>query len=430
MRTLTRRGLLAGAAALALARRARAADVDVVVVGAGAAGLAAAKRLRRAGRSVTVLEARDRIGGRVHTDLSLGHPFEAGAQFIHWADRNPWTRIARELGVPMETSAWGSPPRVYRDGRPLPEAERQRRREAFGKVWSALSPPASGDASFLAALPEDTPELREAAAGVTRFVLGEEPDRVSIADYDQLWGGRDAVPAGGYGALVARYGADVPVRLNTPVARIRWDGGVAVETGQGTLTARAAIVTVPVGVLRAEGIRFDPPLPGTFREALEGLGMGALTRIAVTLDRNRVGPVDDTDLYDVVGERTTSFELFPSDRPLAIAILGGDHARAVCEAGEAEAVAFARERLAALLGERMRAAVTGGRLAGWWSDPHSRGSYSVARPGHAAARAALRAPVGPLRFAGEASAGGGAMTVGGATLEGERAAEEVLGVLR
>ena len=158
--------------------------------------------------------------------------------------------------------------------------------------------------------------------------------------------------------------------------------------------------------------------------------MGALTRIAVTLDRDRVGPVDDTDLYDVVGDRTTSFELFPSDRPLAIAILGGDHARAVCEAGEAEAVAFARERLAALLGERMRAAVTGGRLAGWWSDPHSRGSYSVARPGHAAARAALRAPVGPLRFAGEASAGGGAMTVGGATLEGERTAEEVLGVLR
>src|SRR3954470_18852890 len=98
----TRRSFIAGCASLVAFGRARAGDVDVAIVGAGAAGLAAAKRIAAAGRSFVVLEARSRIGGRVFTDTSLGAPFDAGAEFIHWAERNPWKRIAEELGVPVE----------------------------------------------------------------------------------------------------------------------------------------------------------------------------------------------------------------------------------------------------------------------------------------------------------------------------------------
>jgi monoamine oxidase len=429
----SRRGFLAGVASLAMAGRVRAAgDVDVAVVGAGAAGLAAARLLRQAGRSFVVLEARGRIGGRAFTDDSLGVPFDAGAQYIHWAERNPWKRIADEQGVALQEDEWGDPPLVYVNGVRLSEAERARRRGGFNRIWSALSSGAAADQSFADAVRDAPAEVVAAAGGVTQFSLGEDPERVSIADYQELWSGDDYLVPSGYGALVARYGANVPVQLQTPATAIGWSGGgVEVETPRGTLRAGAVIVTVPVGVLKAGGIRFPPELPEPMQTALDGLGMGAYTKIALRLDRARVGRLDATDYFELLdGGRATSFEFWPFGRDLVLALLGGDHGRRICEAGEPAAVDFVTERLAAMLGGRIRGAVLGGRLAGWWTDPYARGSYSVARPGHLAARLALRQPVAErVWFAGEATAGGGAMTVGGATLEGERAAREVLKTL-
>lgn len=426
---ISRRGFLAGAASLCGAGRALAAsDVDVAVVGAGAAGLAAAKELRKAGRSFVVLEARPRIGGRAYTDESLGAPFDAGAQYIHWGERNPWKRIAEELKVPLVEDRPDGVPVVFASGVRMPEDERARRRGAFAQIWQALEGGAAADRSFAEAVKGAAPEIVGAAGGITQFALGEDPERVSVADYDQLWAGDDYLVPSGYGALVARWGADVPVRLSTPVSALRWDGaGVALETSTGTLRAGAAIVTVPVGVLKAGGIRFSPDLPASLQDALDGLGMGAYTKLALRLDRSRLGPLEATDYIELVDGGAVSFEFWPFGRDLCLVMLGGDHARRLCEAGERAAIDFATERLAGLVGGGVRAAVTGGRLAAWWTDPFARGSYSVARPGRVAARQALRQPIGGKVFlAGEASAGGGAMTVGGATLEGQRVARAVL----
>ncbi|HEX2266379.1 MAG TPA: FAD-dependent oxidoreductase, partial [Solirubrobacterales bacterium] len=346
---------MTGAASLAVVPRARAAsEIDVAVVGAGAAGLAAARLLRRAGRSFVVLEARARIGGRAHTDTSLGAPFDAGAQYIHWAERNPWKGIADELGVPLQEDGWSEPPLVYVDGVKLSETERARRRGGFNRIWSALSLGTAADQSFADVVRDAPPEVVAAAGGVTQFSLGEDPERVSIADYQELWSGDDYLVPDGYGALVARYGADVPVRLETPVTAIRWNGGGAeVETPAGTVRASAAIVTAPVGVLKTGGIRFSPNLPGHIEDALDGLGMGAYTKIALRLDRARVGPLQTTDYFEVLdGGRATSFEFWPFGRDLVLAILGGDHGRRLCEAGESAAVDFVAERLASMLGSR------------------------------------------------------------------------------
>jgi monoamine oxidase len=425
----SRRSFLGGGAAFFVAgRTSGAADIDVAVVGAGAAGLAAAKALKKAGRSFVVLEARDRIGGRAFTDDSLGVLFDAGAQYIHWADRNPWKKIAEKLKVPLEEDDFGQMPLVFANGVRMPDEERARRRSGFSRIWRALEAGASADRSFAEAVKDAPPEIVAAAGGITQFSLGEEPENVSIADYEQLWSGDDYLVPSGYGALVARHGADVPVRLSTPVDAIRLaDRGVELETPKGTLRAGAAIVTVPIGVLKAGAIRFSPELPAALTDALEGLGMGAYTKIALKLDRERVGALEATDLIEVVDGGAVSFEFWPFGRDLAVVLLGGDHARKLCEAGERAAIDFAVERLAGMLGGRIRQAVTGGRLAAWWTDPYARGSYSVARPGRVAAREALRQPVdGRIFFAGEATAGGGAMTVGGATLDGERVARAVL----
>lgn len=425
---ITRRGLLTGAASVPFVRRASAANTDVIIVGAGAAGIAAAKILRQAGLSVEVLEARPRIGGRAHTDRILDAYFDAGAHYIHWAERNPWRQIALDLNVALIVESSGGF-RVFRNGVPLPETERRRRRAAYRDLEDLLEATGSVDTSFAVAVEGKTPEIAAAADGITLFALGEEPERVSVQDYDQLWSGDDFIPLGGYGAVVARYGADIPVRLNTPVTRLRWgEGRVEAETPQGTLSARVAIVTVPVGVLQAESLRFDPGLPPEILKALDGLHMGALTKIALRIDRSQFGTVDATDLTDIdPSGAVTSFEFWPDGQDIVLAYFGGDHARNLCAAGENAAVDYAVERLATMVGGRIREALLGGRLAGWWNDPYSCGSYSIVTPGHLAARQALRIPVGErVWLAGEASAGGGAMTVGGASLEGERAAREVV----
>ena len=423
---ITRRATLGFLAALPAT--VRAASGPVAIVGAGAAGLAAAEAFRRAGRAFILLEARDRIGGRAHTDRSLGAEarFDAGAQYIHWAERNPWAAIARQEGARFnDQDGWART--LFIDGRPATEAERASRRAGFAGLDAILAPKGA-DMSLADEAKLAGPEAEAATSGLSRLSLGEDPGRVSAADYDRLWSGTD-LWVDGYGDLVATHFAHLPVRLNCPILGIDWSGaGVRLRTASGTLDAAAVLVTVPVGVLKEGGIAFTPALPSPTQAALDGLSMGAYSKVALRLDPERIDPKAVGDAVSVARDGPTIyFEMGPFGRPVAVANLGGDLSRDLCRAGEKAAVALATERLAAILGANASGAVTGGRLAGWWTDPYARGSYSIAAPDHADARDALRAPVAErVYFAGEALAGGGAMTVGGATLDGERAARDIL----
>ncbi len=268
-RTQTRRAILAGAVSTAalvgMPRRLFAADVDVLIVGAGAAGLSAARELQRLGRSFTLIEARSRIGGRAFTDASLGAPFDAGAEIIHFAQSNPWTEIAQQLRVPLDQGGgrfggW----QVYSGGRALGPLERQRRWSAFRAMEAAQARVAASgrDMSLAEAVADLDPDLREIARSGLILVLGEDGERISVLDNQSLWSGPDYTTEAGYGALVAAYGDGVPVSLGVQASVIRWgDGGVEAQTSAGTVRARAAIVTVSVGVLKSGAIRFEPELP-------------------------------------------------------------------------------------------------------------------------------------------------------------------------
>jgi monoamine oxidase len=436
----SRRALLAGGLATValpgMASRLFAADADVLIVGAGAAGLSAAHELTRLGISFRMVEARDRIGGRAFTDTSLGAGFDAGAEIVHFADRNPWVGIARDLGVSLEGSGWRMGGwQVHANGQPLGMNERGRRWQAFREMEARMERvAASGRDMSLAEAVADLPtESREIARSGLLLVLGEDGERISVLDNQSLWSGPDLTTASGYGALVEAYGKALPVSLSTPVSAINWgSGGIAAVTPRGTITARAAIVTVPVGVLKAGSIHFTPDLPSGHQAALDGIGMGALTKIAVRIDGERFGLSDSSTLMEATRpEAMTMIELFPNGKPLAVAICGGDVARDLGKAGEAAAVSHVTDLLAGMLGASVRGAVKAGRLASWWHDPLARGSYSVCRPGRSAARAALAEPVAArLWFAGEATGGGGAMTVGGATLSAWQAARACAASLR
>ena len=433
---VSRRTLLAASATLALPRALMAQgavfDTDVVVIGAGAAGLAAARQLQQLGQRFVVIEARNRIGGRVFTDASLGARYDAGAFYIHWAERNPWREEALRLGVEAidENTLPRGAYRFFENGVP---AERGGNRRAYWNGLADLFDTETGpvpDVSFVERV-SDQPEMQRGVFGMARMSLGEEAERVSALDYARLWSGDDLILPQGYGALVERFGAGLPVRLATPVRRISWGGqGVRVETDAGALSARAAIVTVSAGVLAADSIRFDPALPALTQSGIAGIGMGALTKVGLSFGRERFGLPPNSNLWDARGPRAGfNFECFPFDRDIVIAYFGGDHAREVVRLGEAGALALLLDSFAAMVGEDARKAFVGGRMHGWCDDPFAMGCYSHARPGHADARARLAQPVaGKLYFAGEATAAGpdgsfgAAMTAGGAYLAGQAAA--------
>jgi monoamine oxidase len=275
---------------------------------------------------------------------------------------------------------------------------------------------------------EALPGAAGGAAAIARMALGDEPENISALDYARLWSGDDLVMADGYGDLVRRYGAGLDVRLNTPVAAIDTGGpGVALTTPAGTLTARAAIVTVPVGVLKTGAIRFTPELPHSTQAGLDGLAMGALTKVGLKFNGARFGVDAGVDLWSRLGPRASfDFECWPFGRDIVIAYFGGDHARGVIRQGERAAVETALAEFVRIVGPEARRAFERGVLHGWASEPWSLGCYSHALPGHAGARARLAQPVaGKLFFAGEATGGenfGGAMTAGGAWLAGRDAA--------
>jgi monoamine oxidase len=411
-----------------------AADIDVAIIGAGAAGLHAAHRARALGLSARIFEARDRVGGRVYTNTTLGSAFEAGAFYIHWSETNPWTEIAKKLGVAAvdDSNFWGGF-NVFADGRPLSPEERSRRRGGFWRLSSVLDgAPPGADMSFGEAARRLNPDVPEAASGMTLLNLGEDADRVSIRDYQRLSAGDDLVVPTGYGKLLELYAQGLDMALQTPVIAVDYSGpGVMLETTRGTVRARAAVITVPVNVLKSGAIRFTPALPAATLGALDGLGMGSLTKLALKFEGTKFGQSNWTQFFDTGSKGDlVNFEFWPFGNDLVVAHFGGDYARGVAASGEAAAVDHMLGKLIAILGEDARKFFRGGKLAGWSADPASLGGYSIAKPGQMAARDALAEPVANrLWFAGEASAGSGSMTAGGAALAGANAIEMIRKIL-
>ena len=403
-------------------------DVDVVVVGAGAAGLGAARALMAAGRSVRVVEAMDRIGGRAWTtDTDFGVPFDIGCAWLHAADRNPffpeaqaagWTLFHHDMG--LDHLYFGSRKASTDDLAAIADADAELQR---------LIESHEGDNDRLSSLLAKGHALRAAATFSGPMDFGQDDDEISIADFRAA---ADLDPnyftKEGFGALVARFGADVPVTLNAPVTRIDWSGsGVSVETAQGTIRARAVIVTVSTGVLAFEDIRFHPALPETHVEAIFDLPMGLLTKIPVEIRGTRLGlePFDDL-LLERHARHDIFFLCFPFDLDLMVGFVGGDFAWEIEAAGQAAAVDLVTDRLADIFGSDLRGRVGRSLMTNWGGERLTRGAYAAARPGKSAARDALAQPVGDrIWFAGEALAGPLIQTAGGARLSGEAVATQV-----
>lgn len=431
------------------------AETEVVIIGAGMAGLAAARMLQDRGRSVVVLEARDRIGGRIWTNTAaLDVPVELGAAMLRSADINPLALEMRSRDMRLQADEgdfWlfdqdGS-------GKPARDAETHDY-DALGFAYDKLDDALLDARALRTDVPLASRVKLETSGPGGRWVdlakalaaplhVGIEYAALPALDAPRLTGtGNDAWLAGGFGPWLSRMATDLPVFLNRPVVRIDWATGsgaaVIVATAEGQVKAETCIVTVPLGLLGAkDSIVFQPALPEPQREALSRMTMGVIDRIALQYEGGSIdAPANTQALLRIQGSRAMSIRLNAQAMPLAIAQVGGDYARDLEGRGDAAMIAAARSQVRTMLGEAVDRRFVKGVATQWGLDPWSRGTIAIAKPGFATARRnagrALTSNAGRARvlFAGEAFAPVDWIgSVAGAWLSGRMAATEALRVL-
>jgi len=401
---------------------------DLVVVGAGAAGLAAARTALACGLTVAVLEAKDRIGGRAHTDpTTFGVPWDRGAHWLHDASRNPFTAFADAEGLAYDRITL--PRRLWSAGWASADLQAELD-DYYARAFRAIEEAGAAGLDVAAAevIPPH-PRFRAMFDSWSAALNGVDPERVSTLDYAryEMSGGNWRV-VDGFGALVARFGQGLPVELSTRALRIRWGGdGVRIETGRGTLRGRAAIVTASTNVLAGGRIAFDPPLPLRQREALAAVPVGEANKVALAFEGELPGPGGAYFLHlEQHTHEAMRFEIGAFGRNLVIGYLGGRFAAELEAVGPDAMVAFATEKLVEVLGAGLRRQIRAVATTGWVGDPDIQGGYSCALPGKAHLRPVLAEPLGErVFFAGEACSLDAFGTVHGARASGEAAARAV-----
>jgi monoamine oxidase len=407
-------------------------EVDVAVIGAGAAGVGAARRLREAGTvSVLVLEARDRVGGRVHTIEPAGFPCDRGAEWLHSADRNPLSPIAKRCGFSVHRRPPGWTTRLRLSGETIEaEAEWIATREAQSRARrTAAAEPVDRPLASLLVPGERWNDLLDATS---TWGNGAELDRVSVKDYVRYEdSGTNWRLYEGYGRLFETLAEGLPVALDTAVSSVDHRGrAIRLQTARGTVTAARVIVTVPTSIIADKIIRFEPSLPGKI-EAAAGLPLGVDDKLFIAISGQLPGIEHDAYLVGSTTSRETmSYLVRPFDRPAIYCFFGGRFAAALEREGERAMSSFAAGELARLFGSGVRKQIAPLAATAWLSDPWARGSYSYALPGHADDRALLAAPVDDrLFFAGEACSPNFFSTAHGAWLSGISAADAALASL-
>src|SRR6478735_6923445 len=444
--TMTRRHFLSASAALAVTPalsggRAGAAplprEADIVVVGAGAAGIAAARRIMAANRKVIVVEATNQVGGRCQTDTSTFEvPFDRGARWMHNPDTNPMIKLARAAGLEITTAPSGQKIRIgRRNARP---GETEEFLAALVRANRAIDDASRRlDVSCASVLPKDLGDW----AGAAEFVLGanfagKDLKDLSVGDKARAQDRNTAIACRqGLGTLIAKLGEQVPLSLSTPANRISWGSrDVTVETPNGKIVARAAIVTVSSNVLAAGNIKFNPDIPKRTLDAAAKLSLGSYDRIALQMPGNPLGLArDDIIIEQSNSTRTALLYANMGSSSLCSIDVAGSFGRDLSAQGEKAMVAFAVEWLTKLYGSDVAKAVKKSSATRWNAAPYALGAMSSAGPGTQGSRKALTEPFGCIYLAGEATHETLWGTIDGAWESGERAAEAALrriGVLK
>lgn len=416
---------------------------DVIVIGAGAAGLAAARELSAAGLKLFVLEARDRIGGRIYTDHSHGFPVELGAEFVHGhspdifrlieSRRLDFAQVSGEMRR-KRNGVWGGSGHVMAEvnhlfeNMPSTEPDQSFKEYIDGTRYSA--------------------ETKQLAWDFVKGFHAAEPDRVSV--HWLIYTTRAEEAIGGETSYRLRHGYNLLINsiveeiererckilLETPVSEIFWEAGkVKVRAAGNEFSAPYAVITLPLAVLKSGMVGFTPELPEIKHRAMALLEMGPVIRLSLCFRSKFWEKAPEMRDLSFLFTDDTHFPTWWTSNPLPYPILTGwaaaKHARALQGKSNEELVQTALDSLGNILElekTEILSHLERGLVHDWQADPYSGGAYSYIVTGGMGAPQALADSVeGTLFFAGEATnTEGHNGTVHGAIGSGRRAASEVL----
>lgn len=417
--------------------------MKIIVIGAGFAGLGAACDLHEAGHEVIVLEAKDRIGGRTYTSRTFSdHPVEFGAELVHGEHVSTWKHINKlnlntihwkkqeESMVRLETGEWMN----------MKEAREKVPEFDITRSWDIKDMPAKDNEdwrSYLTRLGFNKRQLQYVRRSFAN-ASGEAPRFLSakamlshFTDQAYAEGENDYRILEGYDCIYNYLAEGLDMRLNTPVENIHYrPNKVTLTTPKETLEAEAVVITVPLGVLHAGLINFEPVLPVHKQEALKGLRMGPVFKMFFKFDK----PIYKEDIAAIYSSLNPPMWWSPSfgrgsfgkGGPVVwTAFVSGDWAMDLLSLGEQGALDEAIDSLSLELDKKL--SPTSAYLMNWPDEPYTRGGYSFILPGHENARSELAKPTPPLYWAGEATAPEyQAATVHGAYESGKRAAKQIM----
>lgn len=427
-------------------------DVErVIVIGAGISGLTAARALHLAGVDVVVLEGRDRLGGRTHTVELGGAAVDLGGSWIHDGAGSPMLPYVEALGIdrlPAAPSGIVLTAAVLdreSDDGPDAGARAALSGALAGFIMSRdavteLDPSSRLAEAIDAVLPDIDPAIRHHLALMLAMYDGADPDGVALGSFaTYFFSGavedQDVLPAGGYRHVVDALADGLDLHSSTPVERIEQrDGEVVVHTSAGPFSGTHAIVTMPLGVLKASTVAFDPPLDHDRRAAIDRMGFGAFEKVALVYEEpwwqtdgapSHLTVVDrKRRAWPVVLDLSTWYGV-----PVVVGLAVGGHARALATMTEDERVADLHQAISTA-GPDPSAPIAWA-TTNWTTDPFLLGCYTNIAPDsdveqQAVDVATLATPHGRVLFAGEHTSTVGTSTVDSAWRTGLREAARLL----
>jgi monoamine oxidase len=446
--SLSRRTFLTTLAACSLSighmNKGYAKTPQILVLGAGIAGLAAAKTLKEQGFSVTVLEARERIGGRIHTShLWEGLPMDLGASWIHGQDHNPITRLANTIQAKRVATHYDSnelyiAPELVKQGvKSTNEDKLQRLVHKALKQAAELEADISVKEAVAQAMPAD---MSPSAKAQLSFYLNSKYEQEYSGSTRELsaqtfedneeFEGDDVLFPQGYSQITEYLAQGLTLKLNQIVSKVEYsDQGVKVTTQNHEYFADHVIVTLPLGVLKRKTVQFIPPLPANKQQAIEKLGMGLLNKAFLRFDKVFwPKEIDWHEYLSMEAGRWVEWVSFAKvGAPVLLGFNAADRAREVEKWTDQALIEDAMQVLRTMFGNHIPNPVSA-QITRWAQDSYAYGSYSFNAVGSTNQdRKALGSTLNNrVLWAGEATSVDYAGTVHGAYLSGVQAAKALI----
>lgn len=428
---------------------ATASAIDVIVIGAGIAGLAAAKDIQAAGKRVQLLEARQRVGGRIWSWREWGEPIELGANWIETSKGNPLVNLAQQANMETTSDPEEDGDELLIDlttNKKMTGSAVENMYDRYETIIDDAVDTAddySKDVSLRTAITNmnaykklsaaEKRQLEIVMAQVIDDDAAIEADKLSLKAYDAgdgAYSGGNKFVVGGYDNIPKLLAENLTIEYGVVVNKITWGtNGVTVTAGAKSWSARAVIVTIPLGVLKAGKVTFSPALPAKYTQAINQMAMGVLDRCILRFPTAFWG--SDYSTFTLAGSDPHAwYQFIPLNEPLGIPALmafnAGSRAFALEAKSDAQIVAEMTQVVQKAFGTK--ATSTAAMVTRWGKDPFALGAYSYVPLGGAfSARSTMATPVSnQLYFAGEAYTTVDSSTVHGAYNSGKKTAATLL----